>query len=61
VLEYVTVAQDRPHIEHWTRQPENRWLLVEYGDISQSIQLASVGCTLPFARIYKKIEFTPGS
>lgn len=61
VLEYVTVAQDRPHIEHWTRQPENRWLLVEYSDISQSIQLASVGCTLPLARIYKKIEFTPGS
>jgi Uma2 family endonuclease len=53
--EYVTVAQDAPHIEHWTRQPEDRWLLTEFGDLSQNVQLTSVGCVLSLTEVYDKV------
>ena len=60
LVEYLTVAQDQPHIEHWTRQQENRWLLAEFGNPGQSIHLASIGCVLPLAEVYEKIEWTTG-
>jgi len=56
LTEYLTVAQDRPHIEHWVRQ-DNGWRLVEYADLTQTIQLASIGTALPLAEIYDKVDF----
>ena len=58
LMEYLTVAQDEPHIEHWSRQQEDRGLLVEFSNLGQSIQLASINCVLPLAEIYDKIEWT---
>lgn len=58
LLEYVTVAQDAPRIEHWTRQPDDRWLLANYDGMDATIQLRSIGCTLPLAEIYDRIDFT---
>jgi len=57
LTEYLTVAQDEPHVEHWTRQRENQWQFVEFDDLAQSIQLISIGCILPLAEIYDKIEW----
>jgi Uma2 family endonuclease len=57
LAEYLTVAQDAPHVEHWKRQPENRWLLAEYGDPSASIALESIGCVLPLSEVYDRITF----
>jgi len=33
LIDYLTISQQRPHVEHYTRQAENRWLLVEYADL----------------------------
>jgi Uma2 family endonuclease len=57
LVEYLTVGQDEPHIEHWARQPENRWLLAEFSGLVQSISLQSIGCVLALAEIYDKIEW----
>jgi Uma2 family endonuclease len=59
LAEYLTVAQDSNHIEQWTRQADNRWLLSEFAGIGQTIELASIGCVLPLAEIYDKVEFLP--
>jgi Uma2 family endonuclease len=57
LIEYLTVARDVPHIEHWIRQPENRWLLAEFSGLNQSLHLASIGCVLPSSEVYEKIEW----
>jgi len=57
LMEYLTIEQDEPHVEHWTRQPENQWNLAEFDELRQSIQLKSIGCTLPLAEVYDKIEW----
>lgn len=55
--EYLTVAQDKPHIEHWTRQQEDCGLLVEFHSLSQTIRLTSIDCLLPLIEIYDKIDW----
>ena len=55
--EYLTIAQDAPHVEHWTRQPEDRWLLTEFSDLSQSVQLTSVSCVLSLTEVYDKVKW----
>jgi Uma2 family endonuclease len=58
-VEYLLIAQDRPHVEHHTRQPDGSWLLHETNSLEDTIQLKSVPCSLPMADIYSKIEFQP--
>lgn len=55
--EYLTVAQDKPHIEHWIRQQENRGVLSEFNELSQSIQLTSIDCVLSLAEVYDKVDW----
>lgn len=56
--EYVLVAQDRPHVEVFTRSDADaRWMLSEATGPDALIELASLGCTLPLADIYSKVEF----
>jgi Uma2 family endonuclease len=58
LAEYLTVEQDEPHVEHWTRQPKSRWLLAEFAGLGQSIRLDSIDCVLPLAEIYDKIDWS---
>jgi Uma2 family endonuclease len=58
LLEYLTVAQDAPRIEHWARHPDGRWLLAISAGMDASIQLASIDCCLPLAEIYDRIDFS---
>jgi Uma2 family endonuclease len=56
-VEYLLIAQDRPHIEHHTRQPDGTWILHETNSLESTIQLKSVPCSLRIADIYAKIDF----
>lgn len=58
-VEYLLVAQDRPHVEHYMRQPDGSWLLQETNNLEDTIQLKSVPCSLRMAVIYSRIEFQP--
>jgi Uma2 family endonuclease len=60
LLEYLTISQEGPHIEHWTRQRENHWDFVDLDDLGQNVELSSIGCVLPLAEVYYNIEL-PGA
>ena len=57
-VEYLLIAQDRPHVEHHTRQPDGNWLLHETNNLDDTIHLKSVRCSLRLADIYLKIDFS---
>ncbi|MEK6325715.1 MAG: Uma2 family endonuclease [Acidobacteriota bacterium] len=57
-VEYLLIAQDRPHVEHHTRQPDGRWLLYETNNLEDTIQLKSVPCSLRMSDIYAKLDFS---
>ncbi len=55
--EYVIVAQDKMHIEHYTRQDDGSWLLRDINAADATLSLATIGCELPIADIYAKVAF----
>jgi Uma2 family endonuclease len=54
--EYLLVSQDKHHIDHYVRQPDNQWLLSEVGSLDDTISLPSVDCVLALAEVYDKVE-----
>ncbi len=57
VQEYVVIAQEKRHVEHYARRPDNQWLLWETDSPEAVVELASVGCRLPVAALYEKVDF----
>ena len=57
LAEYVLIAQDKPHVEHYVRQPDNQWLLSETDKLEDTILLPSIQCNLRLAENYLKIKF----
>lgn len=58
--EYLTVAQDEIHVERFTRQQNGQWLLTEFNEISEKIDLESIGAALGAADIYRRVDFKNG-
>jgi Uma2 family endonuclease len=56
LTEYLLVSQDKHHIDHYVRQPDNQWLLSEVGSLDDTISLPSVDCVLALAEVYDKVE-----
>jgi len=57
--EYLLVAQDRFHVDLYTRQPDGNWLLREAARPEEVLELKSIGCQLPLADLYEKLHL-PG-
>lgn len=55
--EYVLIAQDKRHVERFTRQSDNTWLLWETNDPQSTVELTSIACQLRVSDIYAKITF----
>ncbi len=53
--EYLLVAQDSQHIEHFVRYSEHQWLLSEITHDQATIHLPSLECTLLLADVYAKV------
>lgn len=54
--EYVLIAQDKHHVEHFVRQSDNRWLLSETNWLEDSLYLPSIDCNLALTEIYDKVD-----
>jgi Uma2 family endonuclease len=54
--EYLLVAQNEYHIEHYVRQANNQWLLSETSHLIDVIELPSINCRLALTDIYDKVE-----
>ncbi len=57
LLEYVLVAQDRPLIDRYVRQPDGTWVLTEFEGLGTTFEFASVSARVPLAEIYRGVEF----
>jgi len=57
--ELVLVAQDRPHVERFTRQATVDWLFHEELDLEALFELPSMGFAIALAEIYRNVQFPP--
>jgi len=58
LAEYLLVAQDRVHVDLYTRQPDGSWVLSEASRLEDTLELRSVGCQLVLGDLYEKVDFT---
>jgi Uma2 family endonuclease len=55
--DYVLVSQHLPFVEHFARQPNGQWIMTLVGELSGSLHLASIDCTLQLADVYDRVSF----
>ena len=55
--EYLLVAQDQPHVEHYVKQPDGTWLFSEVENRDSTVYLPSLDCSLSLAEVYAKVDF----
>lgn len=55
--DYILIAQDHRHIEHFSRQDGGLWVLHEAIGDTDIINILSVECTLNVEDVYEKVEF----
>ncbi len=53
--EYLLVSQTECRVEHYVRQSGNHWLLMEYQESQERIDLSSLGSHLTLAEVYERI------
>jgi hypothetical protein len=45
-------------VEHYMREPNNRWLLTEAFQLEDCVNLLSIDCRLRLADIYAKVDLS---
>lgn len=55
LAEYLLIAQDRVHVEHYVRQPDDGWLLREVAEADSSVALDSIPIVLLVPEIYRQV------
>lgn len=58
-VEYVLIAQDRPSVEIYRRQPSGLWTLQPYGGLAATAAIESAGIELPLAEVYASVSLPP--
>jgi Uma2 family endonuclease len=54
--EYVLIAQDKYHAEHFVRQSDNTWFLSETNRLEDILELMTIGCHLKMSEVYDKVD-----
>lgn len=54
LTDYVVIAQDRVHVEHYTRTDDRSWTLREYSAADDVLNFTSIGATVQPASIYEQ-------
>ncbi|QQS46119.1 MAG: Uma2 family endonuclease [Acidobacteriota bacterium] len=61
LTDYVLVSQSMPVIEHFSRRSDGGWSYHVYQDLSDSLTIQPINCTLSLAEVFDRIEFQPES
>jgi Uma2 family endonuclease len=57
LTDYVLVSQDRPRLEHFSRQPDGDWSRAELTGTDSALVLNPINCRVTLADVYDRIDF----
>jgi len=57
LTDYILVSQDKPFVEHFRKQPDNRWIYQSYSEIDDNLKIETIDCELSLREIYDRVEF----
>jgi Uma2 family endonuclease len=55
--EFLLIAQDRCHVEHYVRQTGHQWLLTDFNSLKSTVALPSIKCRLKLSAVYDKVKW----
>jgi Uma2 family endonuclease len=55
--EYLLVAQDRPSITHYVRQPDGSWLRTDIEGLDNEVEIVTLSCKVSLRDIYALVDF----
>lgn len=56
-IEYILIAQHRPHVSQFVKHGDGFWMNLEYNDLAETVELKSVPCKLALSSIYRNVSF----
>jgi len=56
--EYILVAQDRVHVERYTRADDGSWILTAYSEDDAELPITSIDATIALSKIYHRVKLT---
>jgi Uma2 family endonuclease len=56
-IEYLLLAQHRPHVTQYVKQADNSWSYKEVNELSEKIYVASLDCELKLEELYQDVVF----
>ncbi|HEY5838020.1 MAG TPA: Uma2 family endonuclease [Pyrinomonadaceae bacterium] len=59
LAEHLLVAQDEIRLEQYVKRPNGQWLLSEYRELDEVVELTAIGCELRLSDVYDRITFEP--
>ncbi len=57
LTDYVLISQDKPLVEHFSRQPDNSWQSVVIQGFDAVLQFTAINVELPLKELYENISF----
>lgn len=57
LTDYILVSQDKPFVEHFTKEQNGNWLYRSHAEMSDVLKIKTVGCEINLAEIYDRVEF----
>ena len=57
--ELILIAQDRSHVERFTRQANGDWLFHEQKELTADFELKSLGISIAISELYRGVKFEP--
>lgn len=57
LTDYVLVSQDKPQVEHYSRQTDGSWSYRLITGLDATLAIASIECNLRLADIYHRLAF----
>jgi len=58
LTDYILVSQDKPFVEHFTKQADNNWIYRSYSALGDNLKIESIECELNLREIYDRVELT---
>lgn len=57
LTDYLLISQDKPFVEHFTKQADDNWVYRSYSELEESVKIESLNCELSLREIYDRVEF----
>jgi len=58
LTDYILVSQDKPFVEHFTKQADNNWIYRSCSALGDNLKIESIECELNLREIYDRVELT---